>query len=483
LSQPIWLDRSILLGALRFAITHPTIIIANQIGLLNSRSKPAHPTNNRHNVRIVSYIYTDPLIESPPGIEIWGWEIDRVYQDLGQRTELDRLCQDFQTQKCDYLLIRRLDELGDSVRDIQQILQRLQELGVKLITTETEIAPQLNLLQLIDKIQSHHISRRMRQGHARNRLKSLPPPGKAPYGYRRSKDKYTIDRSAAPVVKDFFDRFTIYGSVRGAVRYLEQKYHKKIAPSTGLRWLSNPVYRGDTAYLNGEVISDTHAAILSRDEAAQIDRLLRRNQRMSPRTASAPRSLAGLVNCQQCGQTMTVTSVSAPRRVQQYLYLRPTDCDRNPKCKSIPYDRVLNTTIDRICADLPIAVNQIGMPNLDGFKTTISQDIIAKQQAIAQLSALSFNSGILDPAQERLRQRETIDLQIYQLKTEISKLQNQLAAFPPVNLQALAQAVSIPEFWLDLSESERRFYFREFIRSISIDPQVANLNLELRFIF
>jgi DNA invertase Pin-like site-specific DNA recombinase len=433
-------------------------------------------------VIIIAYIYTDPLIEEPPSVEIWGWEIDRVYQDLGQRHELDRLVRDCQERGCDYLVVRRLDELGDSVRDVQQILAKLQELRIELITTETDIDRQLNLLQLIDKIQSNQISRRMRQGHARNRLKSLPPPGKATYGYRRGKDKYTIDRAAAPVVKDFFDRFIIYGSLRGAVRYLEKKYNKKIAASTGLRWLSSAVYRGDTAYLNGEVISDTHAAILSRDEAAQIDRLLRRNRRLPPRTASAPRSLAGLVTCGQCGQTMTVTSVSAPRRVEKYLYLRPTNCDRSPKCKSVRYDRVLNTTIDRICQDLPIAVNQIGMPNLDGLKAKISQDIADKQQEIDRLLALP-NSETLDPSAQRLHQRETLDLRTYQLKTAISELQNQLAAFPPVNLQSLAQAVSIPQFWLDLSESERRFYFREFIRTIEIDPQAANLALQLRFIF
>ncbi|AFY93815.1 recombinase family protein [Chamaesiphon minutus] len=425
-------------------------------------------------MRIVAYTYTDLLIEESPGIEIWGWEIDRVYQDLGQRYELDRLLQDLRLEPCDYLLVRRLDELGESVRDVREVLLKLQELNVELVTTETEIAPQLNLLQLIDKIQTDLVSRRMRQGHARNRLHSLPPPGKAPYGYRRGKDKYTIDKSAAPVVKDFFDRFTIYGSLRGAVRYLEKKYNKKIAASTGLRWLTNPVYRGDIAYLKGEVISDTHAAILSRDEAAQIDRLLRRNRQMPPRTASAPRSLAGLVNCQQCRQTMTVTSVSAPRRVEKYLYLRPTGCTRQPQCKSIRYERVLNATIDRICTDLPIAVNQLGMPNTDGFKAKISQDIIDKQQTIANLPEL-IDSGILD--------RETVELRTYKLKTEISQLQSRLAAFPPVNLQSLAQAVSIPQFWLDLSESERRFYFREFIKSIDIDPQSSNLDLQLRFIF
>lgn len=425
-------------------------------------------------MQIVAYIYTDPLIEEPPSKAIWGWEIDRVYQDLGQRAELDLLLASCLDERIDYLLVRRLDELGDSVRDVQQVLAKLHGMGVELITTETEIEPQLNLLQLIDRLQSSQLSRRMRQGHARNRLKSLPPPGKAPYGYRRSKDNYTIDRSTAPVVKDFFERFIIYGSLRGAVRYLEKKYNKKISVSTGLRWLSNAVYRGDTAYLEGEVISDTHAAIISRDEAAQIDRLLRRNRRLPPRTASAPRSLAGLVACQHCRHNLTVTSVSAPRRTAKYLYLRPTHCERQPKCKSIAYDRVLTTTIDRICATLPIAVSQVGMPNMDGFKAQISQEIVDKQQTIDRLPAL-IDSGILD--------LETVELRTYKLKVAISQLQDRLAAFPPVNLQSLAQAVSIRQFWLDLSEPERRFYFREFIRAIEIDPQAADLALQLRFIF
>jgi len=123
---------------------------------------------------------------------------------------------------------------------------------------------------------------------------------------------------------------------------------------------------------------------------------------------------------------------------------------------------------------LPIAVSQVGMPNMDGFKAQISQEIVDKQQTIDRLPAL-IDSGILD--------LETVELRTYKLKVEISQLQDRLAAFPPVNLQSLAQAVSIRQFWLDLSEPERRFYFREFIRAIEIDPQAADLDLQLRFIF
>ena len=315
---------------------------------------------------------------------------------------------------------------------------------------------------------------RIRQGHARNRLKALPPPGKAPYGYRRGKDRYILDRTTAPVVKEFFEQFLLYGSLRGAVRYIEKKYGKKISVSTGQRWLNNPVYRGDLAYQNGHEISDTHTAIASREEAAQIDRLLRRNRRLPPRTASAPRSLAGLVFCGECQSAMTVTRVTARRREREYLYLRPTSCTKQPKCSAIAYEEILQQAIAKICQDLPRAVAEINVPSMDGVKGGIASQIAHKQDILTQLPTLVIN-GILD--------LETSELRAYKLRTEISQLQSQLAQLPPVNLQAIAQTVSIPRFWLDLSESERRFYFREFIQQVEIVRNPEAWQLRLIFIF
>jgi DNA invertase Pin-like site-specific DNA recombinase len=426
-------------------------------------------------MKIIAYIYSDPLLEPTPDPNIWGWEMDQVYQDLGGRQQLRQLLKDCQAEPADYLLIRRMEELGDSVEEVSDRLTQIQSLGIQLVATESEIPQQVNLLQLLQQIQYNQRSRRIRQGHARNRLKAAPPPGKAPYGYRRGKDRYIIDRSAFPVVKDFFEQFLLYGSLRGAVRYLEKRYNKKISASTGQRWLTNPVYRGDTAYQNGEVLSDTHAAIISREEAAQIDRLLRRNRRLPPRTASAPRSLAGLVVCGECQSPMTVTRVTTPRKQQEYLYLRPTNCMRSSKCHAIPYEEILQETIQKICQDLPRSVAGINVPSMDGIKETLTAEITHKQNILEQLPELTVN-GILDS--------ETAELRAYKVRTEIAQIQNKLAALPPVNLQLLAQAVSITQFWLDLSESERRFYFREFIRQIEIIRQNPDKwQLQLIFIF
>ncbi len=426
-------------------------------------------------MKIIAYSYTEPLLESAPAPGFWGQEVDRTYQDLGGRQQLQQLLKDCQTEPVKYLLIQRLEELGDTVQQLCAHLIQLETLGIQIIVTdEKQTENRANLLKLLAEIQRNQHSRSIRKGHARNRIKARIPPGKAPYGYRRGKERYTIDRTAAPAVKDFFEHFLIYGSLRGSVRYLAKKYHKKISVSTGRRWLTNPAYRGDLEYHNGQVISNTHIPIISREEAAQIDRLLRRNRRLSPRTASAPRSLAGLAICAECRSPMTVAKVTAYRKNKEYLYLRPINCPNHPKCSGLSYDEILQLTIAGVCRDLPDAVAGLQMPDMNSFKAGIGSAIEFKEQIINQLPTLIEN-GILDT--------ETAELRAYKIGTEISQLQSKLAQLPPVNLREIAQTVSIPQFWLDLSESERRFYFREFIDRIEIVRENTNWQLQIIFIF
>ncbi|WP_016951847.1 recombinase family protein [Anabaena sp. PCC 7108] len=437
-------------------------------------------------MKIIVYIYTDPLLETSPDEAIWGWEVDRIYQDFGKRNQLQQLFIDCQQEPANYLLIRRLEELGDKIGEVSDRITQLEAMGIIVIATEQAYTsatakPSIELLDLLQEIQREQRSRRIRQGHARNRLEVSPPPGKAPYGYRRGKGKYIIDRSTSPVVKDFFDNFLLYGSLRGSVRYLAKKYNKKISVTTGRRWLTNPVYRGDTAYQNSEIISDTHASIISREEAAQVDRLLRRNSRLAPRSASAAHSLAGLVKCNQCQSPMTVTRVTQRYQHQEYLYLRCTDCPQSPKCRAISYQEILAKTIETVCHELPQAVAGINFPHMDAINNSLSDrmptaiEVIARQQEILEQLPILIETGVLDT--------ETAKIRAYKLRTQISQLQAKLATLPPVNLRSVAQAVSIPQFWLDLSEVERRFYFREFIRQIDIIRQNNAWDLQIIFIF
>lgn len=439
---------------------------------------------------IFLYSYSDPLLEPAPDISAWGWKCDRIYQDQGARSQLQQLLQDcaLESRQTEISLrLRQLAELGDSLNAISDCLAQLSQLNVRLLLGElaqpSELIPPAELVQQLDQLQTQR--RSIQRGHARNRLNSLPPPGRAPYGYRRGKDRYLLDRSTAPVVKDFFEHFLLYGSLRGSLRHLQKKYGKKISATTGRQWLTSPAYRGDLSYRDGGSARDTHAPILSRQEAAQIDRLLRRNRRLPPRSASAPRSLAGLVRCGVCQSAMKISRSlhrqpgQPPDQRREYLYLRPVACNSAcGRCRAIPYAEVLMRTIERICQDLQPAVaqveQQVGLPNLVSMKAEITAQIAAQQSQLAQLPAL-VKTEVLDA--------ETAALRAYKLRTTLAQLQTQLAQLPPVNLEATAETVSIRQFWLDLSEAERRFYFREFIQQIQICRTGPDWTLRLIFNF
>ena len=439
-------------------------------------------------MKIYAYFYSEPLLETALKIENSSLEIEKVYHDLGSRNELKKLIKDCENSPPTYLLIRQLSELGDTIKNVKNNYKKLTNLEIQFLILEYNKLTNIDGINLIEntikidinddkfseKIKENKRNIFLQKGQALRRMKALPPPGKAPYGYRRGKDCYIIDRSTAPIIKDFFEQFLLFGSLRGAVNYLAKKYGKKISVSTASRWLKNPVYRGDLKYKNNEIISNTHVAILSREEAAQIDRLLGRNQKLSSKTASAKHSLVGLVSCQKCHHSMIINHVTQRNKKKDYLYIRPQNCPLQPQCKAIPYQEVLQKTIDYICENFPKKVNSFDPQKIETYKNKIKHEVDQKQDIINQLYSL-VQSNILD--------EQTAQLRRYNLNVEISKLRSQLEQLPPENLKNIADAVSLPRFWQDLSEAERRFYFREFIRQIYIEQtSKVEWKLEVTFI-
>lgn len=436
----------------------------------------------------IAYACIDPNREPPPTTDSWGQAIEQVYLDYHQpphqRPRLQQLLQDCIASPPKTLIIRQLIDLGDSLGEILTCIETLEALNLSVFAldypdahplTVTNAVDRHTLSQLIPHLLQQHRRQQLQAGHARNRIQGLPPPGRAPYGYRRGRDRYALDRSTAPVVKAFFEQFLLFGSLRGAVRYLEKTYGKRISASTGQRWLTHPVYRGDLLYNDGHVLRDTHTPIISREEAAQIDRLLRRNRRFSPKTASAQRSLAGLVQCQECHSALQVARVTRPHHSQDYVYLRPAHCSRSAaRCSAIPYDAVLSKTIERVCQELPKAVATLPAPPVSSIKKGIAANIQQKEAILSQIPDL-LHQGILDEA--------TANLRTYTLRSELAHLQQQVSQLPPENLQQIVQTLSIREFWDDLSEAERRVYLREFIHKALIIRCGDRWDVQIEFVF
>ncbi|MBE9222858.1 recombinase family protein [Cyanobacterium stanieri LEGE 03274] len=437
---------------------------------------------------IITYTYTNSIIDHLVESFFWGLEVDKNYQDIDSRDALNQLFSDCLNNSPNYLLIRSLHELGDSFADILRAIAFIESLNIEIIAIDQPYnssqfkkisnpnqADKLhNIWQEIEKI---IYQRKLQKGHGKNRLKNLPPPGRSPYGYQKGKEGYIINRSTAPIIKDFFEYYLKYASLRDSVRYLKEKYNKKISHSTALQWLKNPVYRGDLAYKNNCIISNTHTPIISREEASQIDRLLKSHRRIPSRSASSPHCLSGLVRCKICNSPTKITTVTQRRKQIKYVYITPINCPQEKSCSSWNYQKILVETINIICQDLPIIVNHINSPDVNIINQQIAQLIKEKKQIKNNLKSLVLNN-ILD--------KETAQIRTIKIENEISQLNNKLNSLPPNNLTDMIENLSLQQFWYDLSEQEKRFYLREFIKKIYIIPNLQyskQYQLELDFIF
>src|SRR5690242_14364890 len=129
-------------------------------------------------MKIIAYIYCDLLLEPVPENINWQWEVERVYEDFVKgvadgykaRSQLQQLLTDCQNEPVECLLIRRLEELGDTVEEVSDRLNELEAMGVAVIATEQSYTSEqahfrADLLKLLQEIQYQQRSRRIRQGH------------------------------------------------------------------------------------------------------------------------------------------------------------------------------------------------------------------------------------------------------------------------------------------------------------------------------
>ncbi|WP_330204228.1 recombinase family protein [Cyanobacterium sp. Dongsha4] len=439
-------------------------------------------------MRIVAYSYIELLIDSIPDPQIWGWEIEEIYQDIDTREKLSQLLFDSQDNAPDYLLINSLHELGNSLTEVENNIFRLESLSIEIISLQQDyhsknfqninnIKQRKKLLEIWQEIENLIKHRKLKKAHAKNRLNIIPPPGKPPYGYSRGKEGYIVNRATAPIIRAFFDRFLLYGSLQDTVNYLAEKYNKKISISTAKYWLNNPIYRGDLNYKNQQIIPDTHTAIITREESAQIERIFQSHRRVKQKSASSQHCLAGLIQCQWCKSNFRVNTVTKRNKSAKYLYLTPVECKKEIPCKSINYDLVLQKVIDNICNSFKEIKNQEQMPNIEQIKNYLLTEINQKKIVITQIEKL---------LEEKILDEETAKIRIYKIKQDIGVLKQQIAKLPPNSLNTIANTLSLPQFWYDLSSSEKRFYLREFVKIIEIIPQnnyPQKKDVQLNFVF
>lgn len=298
------------------------------------------------------------------------------------------------------------------------------------------------------------------------RTRRLQKAVNPPFGYRVEGDRYVINHQIYPkggtvveVAREVVETFLSDGTQRGTVRRLIAKYGLNQISSrngddfardrTKLRqWLQNPILRGYTAYFGNRgrhrlVIPEiTHEALISPQEAVQIDRLLDAKSKRGGMPTQATYTVSGLVFC-ECGSRCI-------KRKQRYY------------CSNV-YDNPLPSTCDRRNGLLLQEAENAAIWAITTQAARIAQWIdIPEIEETPELQALRRKLAVLGDDPDFEASRRELQIKIVNLEHQ----QQLVADTLNHKRQELIAAGTDPAFWLSLFDDEKRFVFTQLVDRI-----------------
>ena len=250
-----------------------------------------------------------------------GWQVVAHEEDQTSGTKLDRpglqrALALARGGKVDLLLVYRVDRLSRKVRQLAQLAEELDKAGCVLRSAtepfDTGSAAGRMMLQMlgvfaefehatiVDRI-SAGVERRAKQGRWHG--------GRAPFGYRFSKEEGLLpDPVKAPVVERIF---SLYVRDRLGTAGIAELLRSDGAPSPAAGWshrsvhwiLTNPVYLGRIQW-RGQHFAGLHAPLVAEEAYEAAQAILRERGEDASRRRGNPSEflLSGVVRCGRCGR-------------------------------------------------------------------------------------------------------------------------------------------------------------------------------------
>ena len=260
----------------------------------------------------------------------------------------------------DSLVVRHLDRLSRSIIDSIPVIEHLRDNGKGLVsvTQNLDLSTPTGRAMLWIILTFAQWEREMLGERVKSKMVSIAeaggwPPGKAPFGYKRSGSRHdnvlVIEPRKAQMVRDIFRRYADGESVSSLAR----AYHGTpgLTKNSILNALRNRIYIGAIVYDSKEYPGQ-HKPLVSEAlyEAAQSRLPAPKGPR--PNAQKYPYLLTGLLRC-HCGRYLTANT--AWNRSRQYPYYRCTDTE----CKKlVPAAAAERTVLDAI-ASVPFDVDMI----------------------------------------------------------------------------------------------------------------------------
>lgn len=247
------------------------------------------------------------------------WRIVAHHEDRSTGAKLDRaglqaalgLAGD---GRIDLLLVYRVDRLSRKVRQLAQLAEELDGLGVILRSAtepfDTGSAAgrmMLQMLAVFAEFEHATIVDRVTAGIERRAKEGKWATGRLPFGYRRDQQKLVVrDERTAPTVTRIFDLYTRGQLGTAAIARRLTDEHAP-APAAGwqpavVQWvLENEAYLGRVIW-RGQSLPGLHEPLIDEVTFRRAQRLLRERGEDAALRRSNPGDylLSGLIRCGRC---------------------------------------------------------------------------------------------------------------------------------------------------------------------------------------
>ena len=402
-----------------------------------------------------------------------GWHVVAHEEDRATGTKLDR--QGLQAAlglarqgKIDLLLVYRVDRLSRKVKQLAQLAEELDRLGVALRSAtepfDTGAAAgrmMLQMLAVFAEFEHATIVDRVTAGIERRAKEGRWATGKLPFGYRRNDDKDVVpDDREAPVVRRVFQ---LYTRDRLGTTSIARLLTEECAPAPTRGWqpavvqwvLENEAYLG-RVHWRGQSYPGLHEPLVDEPtfQAAQV--LLReRGQDLALRRGNRSEFLlSGVMRCGRCKRAYIGMSAKGNGGIYHYyacsgrqkLGRKGCDGDRlnRDKLETAVLNQLANLYRDSdLIADAlqhAYGAQAADRPALDEQRRTIAEEIRRSERALDRYYQ-AFESGDLEAGQFKTRLAD-LQAKLDTLREQGDELAAKLAdpadTFDPAALAAVA---------------------------------------------
>lgn len=263
-----------------------------------------------------------------------GWELYDFFIDDGysgknlNRPAMERLIEEAQNKKFDYVVVFKLDRLSRRQKDVLYLLEDVFDdcgVGFKSVTepfdTTTPFGKAaLGMMAVFAQLERETIVERIKMAKIEAARQGRYLGGYIAYGYKHDPEtkSIVIDEPAAEIVKWMFETFshgqTSYGSMckllleRG-VR--SQKGLKRWSKKGIKMLLKNPVYLGVLRH-HGKENDGRHDAIITQDLFDKVQNVIENIVESMPKYVTDEKNLlTGIIFCGECGRRMRFKSKRA----------------------------------------------------------------------------------------------------------------------------------------------------------------------------